>query len=108
MHLVPTLQHSKLAGLPVEFRLAGRVGDVDVLKVGHHGSRSATSDAWLDEARPEIAVISVGARNTYGHPALMTLNQLASAVPHVYRTDRDGTVTLSVDGSGRMDVSVAR
>src|SRR6266498_2534476 len=55
------------AGLPTEARLAGQVGQVTLLKVGHHGTRSATSDAWLDELRPEEAVISVGARNNYGH-----------------------------------------
>jgi len=86
------------AGLPVEFRLAGRVGDVDVLKVGHHGSRSATSDAWLDEARPEIAVISVGARNTYGHPAPEVVARLAAHGVQVHRTDREGTITLESDG----------
>ncbi len=86
------------AGLPVEFQLAGRIGDVDVLKVGHHGSRSATSDAWLDEARPEIAVISVGARNTYGHPAPEVIARLVAHGAHVYRTDREGTITLESDG----------
>jgi len=86
------------AGVPVELRLAGRIGDVDVLKVGHHGSRSATSDAWLDEARPEIAVISVGARNTYGHPAPEVVARLAAHGVHAYRTDRAGTITLESDG----------
>jgi len=86
------------AGVPVEVWLAGRVGDLDVLKVGHHGSRSATSDAWLDEARPEIAVISVGARNTYGHPAPEVLARLVAHGVHVHRTDREGTITLESDG----------
>jgi len=86
------------AGLPVEARLAGQVGDVDMLKVGHHGSHSATSDAWLDEARPEIAVISVGARNTYGHPAPEVLARLARHGVQVHRTDREGTITLESDG----------
>jgi len=86
------------AGLPVEFRLAGRVGDVDVLKVGHHGSRSATSEAWLDEAKPEIAVISVGAHNTYGHPAPEVVARLVAHGVEVHRTDREGTITLESDG----------
>src|SRR6266853_521694 len=54
------------AGLPVEGRLAGTVGKVDLLKVGHHGSRTATSDEWLDELAPHEAVISVGRNNNYG------------------------------------------
>jgi competence protein ComEC len=86
------------AGVPVEVRLAGGVGDVDVLKVGHHGSRTATSDAWLDETRPEIAVISVGARNTYGHPAPEAMARLLAHGVHVHRTDREGTITLESDG----------
>ena len=86
------------AGLPVELRLAGRIGDVDVLKVGHHGSRSATSDAWLDEARPEIAVISVGARNTYGHPAPEVLARYRARGIMLVRSDRCGAWSWS-DGT---------
>ncbi len=86
------------AGLPTEARLAGRVGRVAVLKVGHHGSRGATSDAWLAELAPEDAVISVGARNTYGHPAPETLERLAAHRVRVWRTDRRGTITLESDG----------
>jgi len=86
------------AGVPVERHLAGRVGDVDVLKVGHHGSASATSAAWLDELRPEEAVISVGARNRYGHPAPGVLERLAARAIHLYRTDRQGTITFASDG----------
>ena len=86
------------AGLPVERRLAGRIGDLDVLKVGHHGSRSATSDAWLDETRPEIAVLSVGARNTYRHPAPEVVARLITHGVRVHRTDREGTITLESDG----------
>jgi competence protein ComEC len=85
------------AGVPVERRLAGRVGDVDVLKVGHHGSRSATSDAWLDELKPERAVISLGAKNRYGHPAPEVLERLAARGIVVLRTDRRGTITFTID-----------
>ncbi len=86
------------AGLPVEARLAGTVGAVAVLKVGHHGSRSATGDAWLDELEPGLAVISVGARNNYGHPAPEVLERLARHGIPVLRTDRDGTITYRTDG----------
>jgi competence protein ComEC len=92
------------AGLPVEWRLAGQVGDVDVLKVGHHGSLSATSDAWLDELRPEEAVISVGARNRYGHPAPEVITRLGGHGIAVYRTDRQGTITFSSDGQSAFHV----
>ena len=88
------------AGLPVEGRLAGRVGRVELLKVGHHGSRSATSDAWLDELAPREAVISVGRRNRYGHPTPEVLGRLARHGVAVLRTDERGTITFSTDGHG--------
>jgi len=88
------------AGLPVEGRLAGTVGKVDLLKVGHHGSRTATSDEWLDELAPREAVISVGRNNNYGHPAPDVLERLARHGITVFRTDRSGTITFSTDGQG--------
>jgi competence protein ComEC len=86
------------AGLPAERHLAGRIGRVNVLKVGHHGSRGSTGAAWLAELRPQVAVVSVGL-NKYGHPAPETLARLARANPDLRRTDRDGTVTVVTDGA---------
>lgn len=86
------------AGIPVERRLAGSVGPVDLLKVGHHGSRSASSEAWLAELAPRVAVISVGARNRYGHPAPEVLDRLARRGIEVLRTDQRGTITFTSDG----------
>src|SRR5437870_820851 len=88
------------AGLPVEGRLAGTVGPVELLKVGHHGSRSATSEAWLAELRPHEAVISVGRRNHYGHPAPEVLERLARHGVTILRTDERGTITFATDGHG--------
>ena len=76
------------------------VGPVDLLKVGHHGSASATSDEWLDELAPHDAVISVGRRNTYGHPTPDVLERLARHGVAIFRTDRNGTITFSTDGHG--------
>lgn len=86
------------AGVPVEERLAGTVGHVDLLKVGHHGSRSASSEDWLAELSPPVAVISVGARNRYGHPAPEVLERLARHGIRVLRTDQRGTITFTSDG----------
>jgi beta-lactamase superfamily II metal-dependent hydrolase len=85
------------AGFSAERRIAGRVGTVDVLKVGHHGSRGSTSREWLAELAPRVAVISVG-RNTYGHPAPEALARLAAQGADVWRTDTEGTVTIRTDG----------
>jgi competence protein ComEC len=72
--------------------------DTTILKVGHHGSSSSTRQAFLNEVSPEVAVISVGEDNSYGHPAQTTLNKLESVGAYVYRTDIDGTVIVSTDG----------
>lgn len=85
------------AGEPVERHLRGRIGPVDVLKVGHHGSRSATGGAWLQEVRPQAAVLSVG-RNRYGHPHPSVLARLDSAGVPTWRTDRGGAVAVQTDG----------
>jgi competence protein ComEC len=70
-----------------------------VLKVAHHGSRHSSTTPFLDRVRPALAVISVGARNTYGHPAPQTLRRLAEVGARVYRTDRDGAVLFETDGA---------
>src|SRR2546427_609925 len=81
------------AGLPVEGRLAGTVGRVDLLKVGHHGSRTATSDEWLDELAPRGAVISVGRKNNYGHPAPEGVERVAAHGNSGVRAQRGGDAT---------------
>lgn len=88
------------AGFPTERHLAGRVGRVTLLKIGHHGSRGATSDEWLDELRPATAVISVGAKNRYGHPAPELLARLRAHGVSVLRTDERGTITFTVSTQG--------
>jgi competence protein ComEC len=70
----------------------------DVLKVGHHGSRTSSSAELLAAVRPAHAVISVGARNRFGHPSAETLESLTRAGARVWRTDRDGAVTAITDG----------
>lgn len=70
----------------------------DVLKVGHHGSSSSTSQKFLNKVSPEIAVISCGKDNSYGHPHEETLSALENAGVQVYRTDEMGTITVKTDG----------
>lgn len=68
--------------------------DVELLVVGHHGSRSSTSQVLLDAIQPELAAISVG-YNSYGHPTQETLTRLERAGAAIYRTDQMGTITFS-------------
>jgi competence protein ComEC len=74
-------------------------GPVDVLKVAHHGSDDAGLAELLERTRPELAVISVGEGNSYGHPTPATLATLAGHGVRVLRTDRDGTVEIEAAGS---------
>lgn len=62
----------------------------DLLKAGHHGSATSTSNAWLKEVQPIVVVVSCGVRNRYGHPAPATLERIRAAGAKVVRTDRDG------------------
>ena len=70
-----------------------------VLKVGHHGSANSTSYHFLYEVMPQYAVISVGANNPYGHPTEEALSRLRDADVTVYRTDLQGDVTCTSDGT---------
>ena len=85
------------AGIPVESVLTSRIAPVEVLKVGHHGSRTSTSAELLESARPRVAVISVG-RNRYGHPSPAVLRRIARHGLDIYRTDQGGTVSIETDG----------
>jgi len=70
----------------------------DVLKVGHHGSDTSTSDEFLEAVDPDIALISVGTGNTYGHPIPSTIEKLENRNIQIYRTDLSGSVIVTSDG----------
>ncbi len=78
---------------------SGRNIKSDVLKVGHHGSSTSTSDSFLGAVSPRYAVISVGAKNKFGHPSLETLERLSDHGIKVFRTDMDGAVIFKSDGN---------
>ena len=73
---------------------------IDLLKVAHHGSRTATTEAFIAATRPAVAVASAGRGNPYGHPARATLERLSAAGARVLRTDRDGSVTVAFEDRG--------
>lgn len=78
-----------------------------VLKVGHHGSRYATSEKFLNAVKPEAAIISCGADNRYGHPSQPTLDRLKKSNTQIYRTDLGGEISIVSDGN-TFQVSTAR
>jgi competence protein ComEC len=91
---------------PMEARLlgdgllgAGLLAHVDVLKVGHHGSKTSSIVPFLDATAPLIAVISAGFENSFGHPHPDVLHRLEDRHAAILRTDLDGLVTVSTDGT---------
>ena len=70
----------------------------DVLKVGHHGSSTSSSGPFLDAVRPRLALVSVGADNSYGHPSSDVIRALVATGAQVLRTDQLGTVVVRTDG----------
>lgn len=80
------------------------VGDVDVLKAGHHGSKTSTTKEFLSVVRPEYSIIEVG-RNSYGHPTQEVLSRLASVGAQIFRTDTDGTIKFEINSLGNLKFS---
>jgi competence protein ComEC len=83
---------------PAERRVVEEHPEAMLLKVAHHGSASGTSADLLATVRPRFAVISVGARNVYGHPRREVLDRLQQAGVKTYRTDAEGAVSFYLDG----------
>ena len=70
----------------------------DVLKVAHHGSRTSSTEPFLDMVHPAFALISAGFENSYGHPHATILERLEDRHAATLRTDRDGMITIRTDG----------
>jgi competence protein ComEC len=86
----------------VDMLLSHRVESSTLLKVGHHGSKTSTADAFLAAVAPREAVISVGAHNTFGHPRWEVLDKLEKARVQTWRTDREGAETFLISGDGEI------
>lgn len=81
-----------------EQSLSGELAST-VLKVGHHGSKTSTSASFLQQVKPQYAVISCGKDNNYGHPHQETLDRLAESSVEVHRTDEEGSIIFATDGT---------
>ncbi|HET6373271.1 MAG TPA: MBL fold metallo-hydrolase, partial [Candidatus Polarisedimenticolia bacterium] len=84
------------AGQEAETAIAGLLDAADLLKVGHHGSRSASSTPFLERVKPRVAVISCGHGNPFNHPHPDTLSRLERSRCRLWRTDRDGAVAVEL------------
>lgn len=73
-----------------------------ILKVAHHGSKSSSTEEFLEKVKPKIALIGVGANNTFGHPNNMVLEILKGYGSKIYRTDKDGEITIKVNKRGKI------
>ena len=70
------------------------ISDIDVLKVGHHGSKTSSDKKFIDEIKPKYSIISVGKNNRYGHPNKEVLDTLNDS--KIYRTDQDGSIMFKI------------
>lgn len=84
----------------VEQSIIKQVGDIDILKVGHHGSNSSSSSSFLDVVKPEVAVIQVGKGNKYGHPHQETMSELQKRSIQVHRNDECGNIVYTITNNG--------
>ena len=91
-----------------EKRLVGRNLKSDVLKVGHHGSTTSSTDEFISAVRPKYAVISVGENNVYGHPAGKTIYTLLKYDVEYMRTDLNGTIIFELDQDGIKDIKTLK
>ncbi len=84
------------AGIEVEEDLIEKYNlkDIDVLKVGHHGSKTSSSEEFINKINPKYSIISVGTNNRYGHPNQEVLDNLGDS--KIYRTDKDGSIMFKI------------
>lgn len=82
-----------------ESSMLGLLSDIEILKVGHHGSKSSSSLQFLDIIKPEVAIYSAGAGNQYGHPHQETLDRLKQVGATIYGTDISGTIKVTTNGA---------
>ena len=102
VELVKTTDFSALLtadiGLNLEAAIAKLNIKADILKVGHHGSKTSSGDVLLQAVEPKVAGIEVGEKNTYRHPTKEALDRIGKYTSYIYRTDQNGTIKITSNG----------
>lgn len=75
-----------------------------ILKVAHHGSKTSTTKEWIQKVKPEIALIGVGEKNTFGHPNTKVLERLKNYGIKIYRTDKNGEISIKVKNDKQIKI----
>ena len=90
------------AGVTTEKEILSKYNlpDINVLMVGHHGSRTSSSKEFIKEINPKYSIISVGKNNRYGHPSKEVINNLENS--QIYRTDQDGSIMFKINNNKLM------
>lgn len=78
--------------------------NANILKVAHHGSKSSSINKFLEKVKPQIALIGVGEKNTFGHPNTGVINRLQNLNAKIYRTDENGEITIKIDDKGKVKI----
>ncbi len=82
------------------YKYNSKILDTDVLKVGHHGSKTSSTDKFVKTVSPNIAIIGVAKNNKYGHPSEITINKLEKINCKIYRTDLNGEIEIKLNKNG--------
>ena len=87
-----------------EYRKNMQILDSTILKVGHHGSKTSSTQEFVNIVKPKIALIGVGKNNKFGHPNMEILERLKNSGSKIYRTDKFGEISVIVDSKGRIKI----
>ena len=77
----------------------------NILKVGHHGSKTSSTEKFIEAVKPQIALIGVGENNTFGHPSQEVLEKLEKKKIKIYRTDKNGEISISINKFGKIKIT---
>lgn len=92
----------------LKYKINENILKANILKVAHHGSKSSSSEEFLERVSPDIAIIGVGKNNKFGHPNKEVINNILKYKTEIYRTDKDGEIKVKTDGIRIIEVITNR